>query len=185
MIFCVLVLVTLLRYLLCKKHMDKPINNCYWVFPGKLLAGEYPGAKDEESARKKVHSIVQSGITAFIDLTEENEGLLPYSHLVGPASHQRFPIRDVSTPGSKAKTVGTLNAIDYHIGQGGVVYLHCWGGVGRTGVIVGCWLARHGLKGEAALAKLRELWLQCPKSVTRNSPETLAQEQYIVQWEEA
>ncbi len=167
------------------KATNKPIKKCYWVDPGKFLAGEYPGDKDDEAAREKVNVLIQAGVTAFIDLTEENEGLLPYSHLVGSVSHQRFPVRDVSTPGSKAQTVAILDAIDHHIGDGGMVYLHCWGGVGRTGVIVGCWLARHGLKGNAALTKLHELWRQCPKSATRNSPETLAQEQYIVQWEEA
>ncbi len=26
----------------------------------------------------------------------------------------------------------------------GAVYVHCWGGVGRTGTVVGCWLLRHG-----------------------------------------
>ncbi|MFZ5949388.1 MAG: fused DSP-PTPase phosphatase/NAD kinase-like protein [Candidatus Rifleibacteriota bacterium] len=24
------------------------------------------------------------------------------------------------------------------------VYVHCWGGLGRTGVVVGCWSRRHG-----------------------------------------
>jgi len=58
----------------------------------------------------------------------------------------------------------------------------CWGGVGRTGVIVGCWSARHG--GQPALARLRELWKQCPKSQNRGSPETAAQEKYVAGWRE-
>jgi hypothetical protein len=66
-----------------------------------------------------------------------------------------------------------------------IVYLHCWGGVGRTGLIVGCWLARHGYKGQAALDRLRGLWQNCPKSTHRKSPETGEQEQYIISWEES
>jgi ADP-ribosylglycohydrolase len=166
----------------CMKRKHKPIENCYWVIPGQFLAGEYPGDIDEESSRVKINDMIRSGITAFIDLTEVNEGLLPYSGLLETASHQRFPIRDVSIPSSTVITVAILDAIDHQIQQGGMVYLHCWGGIGRTGVIVGCWLARHGFKGEAALARLHELWKQCPKSTYRRSPETNEQEQYIVKW---
>ena len=164
------------------KRTHKPIENCYWVIPGQFLAGEYPGDIDEEFSRVKINDLILSGITAFIDLTEENEGLLPYSGLLKTASHQRFSIRDVSIPSSTVITVAILDAIDHQIQQGGMVYLHCWGGVGRTGVIVGCWLARHGFKGESALARLHELWKQCPKSTYRRSPETNEQEQYIVKW---
>lgn len=163
---------------------EKPIENSYWVVPGKFLAGEYPRDKAEESSQLKINAIIQSGVTAFIDLTEEHEGLLPYSHLLGSVSHQRFSIRDVSTPKSADLTTEILDTIDHHILQGGTVYLHCWGGVGRTGVIVGCWLARHDCNGEAALHLLRVLWQDCPKSVNRKSPETEQQEQYIVCWQE-
>ena len=161
----------------------QPIKHCYWVVPGKLLAGEYPRNKDEESSRTKIAALIRSGITNFIDLTEENEGLLPYSDMISPASHQRFGIRDVSIPDSTGVTVAILDAIDHHIGQGQMVYVHCWGGAGRTGVIVGCWLARHGLGGESALVRLRELWQLCPKSAYRRTPDTLEQEQYILRWE--
>lgn len=163
---------------------QKPIENCYWVVPGKFLAGEYPRDKAEESSCNKILSFERSGITAFIDLTEENEGLLHYSHLLESATHHRFPIRDVSTPKSTDLTTDILNAIDYHILQNGMVYMHCWGGVGRTGVIVGCWLSRHGFSGDAALGRLQELWQECPKSSNRKSPETSEQEKYIVTWQE-
>ena len=132
----------------------QPIKNCYWVAPGNLLAGEYPGHRDELSARAKVDGLVGAGITAFIDLTETSEGLLPYSGMLDSASYQRFPIRDCSIPDSTNVTVAILDTIDQHIQGGGIVYLHCLGGVGRTGVIVGCWLSRHGFKGEAAIARL-------------------------------
>jgi protein-tyrosine phosphatase len=162
----------------------RPIINCYWVAPGKLLAGEYPRDEDAATSRAKIDPLIHSGVTAFIDLTEENEGLLPYSGLLDKATHQRFPIRDHSIPRSPAITTAILDAIDHHISQGRVVYVHCWGGVGRTGVIVGCWLSRHGHKGKAALSLLRELWQQCPKSAYLRSPETKEQEQFILKWEE-
>ena len=43
--------------------------------------------------------------------------------------------------------------------QGRKAYVHCWGGVGRTGIVAGCYLIEHGhYTGEAALAQLQLLW---------------------------
>jgi len=162
---------------------NQPIKNCYWVVPDKLLAGEYPRNQDEDSSQEKLSALLRAGVKAFIDLTGENDGLQPYSALIGTASHQRFPIQDVSVPMSHEVTIRILNAIDSHIERGQLVYVHCWGGVGRTGVIIGCWLARHGSGGEAGLNRLCELWRQCPKSIYTKSPETREQEQYILNWE--
>ena len=164
---------------------SQPIEYCYWVVPGKFLAGEYPMNKDKNSSISKINSLIGAGVSAFIDLTEKFEGLLPYSELIGTASHQRFPIPDLSIPESLEAAMAILDSIDYHIAQGHLVYLHCWGGVGRTGVIVGCWLARHEYKGKAAIDRLQQLWQKCPKSAYRRSPETREQEQYIVSWEES
>ena len=164
---------------------SQPIEYCYWVIPGKFLAGEYPRNKDKNSSISKINSLIGADVSAFIDLTEKNEGLFPYSDMIGTTSHQRFPIPDLSIPESSAATVAVLDTIDDHVKQGHVVYLHCWGGVGRTGVMVGCWLVRHGYKGQAALDRLHRLWRKCPKSLNRKSPETKEQELYILRWEES
>jgi hypothetical protein len=109
----------------------------------------------------------------FIDLTEETEGLLPYRDLLkahNGVSHRRFPIRDVSTPHSREVTTAILDTIDAEIAKDGLVYVHCWGGVGRTGLIIGCWLARHCGDGSTALIRLREIWQQCGKSAKTPVP---------------
>ncbi|MFV0318599.1 MAG: protein-tyrosine phosphatase family protein, partial [Microthrixaceae bacterium] len=46
-------------------------------------------------------------------------------------------------------------------GRGGV-YIHCWGGIGRTGTVVGCLLVDDGLSAHEALAHIDQL-----RSVTR------------------
>jgi protein-tyrosine phosphatase len=163
------------------------MNQHYWVVKDQFLAGEYPRNPDDETSFAKIASLIEMGVAAFIDLTEEHEGLEPYSHLLNKfegVSHERFPIRDISVPARKEITIAILDAIDNHIQDKRVVYVHCWGGVGRTGVIVGCWLARHGLQGQNALTKLRELWEASPKSAYRKTPETREQVQYILDWEE-
>lgn len=161
----------------------RPIEHCYWVVPGKLLAGEYPRNVDNATSPGKVASLTVAGIDVFIDLTEDGE-LLPYDQWLGAATHSRFPISDRSIPRSTVETVEILNAIDNHIDAGHTVYVHCWGGIGRTGTVVGCWLARHGYAGQAALERLQELWQECPKSRYRKSPETVEQRDYILGWRE-
>ncbi len=51
----------------------KPFQDCYWVEPGKFLAGRYPGAPKKEQARDKLRALLECGIEVFIDLTEERE----------------------------------------------------------------------------------------------------------------
>lgn len=161
--------------------MNKPITNCYWVDRYSFLAGEYPGAHTRSEAAERIAAFERSDVELFIDLTEEGE-LEPYVGFLTHARHQRYPIRDVSVPESREQVYRIIEAIDTTIANGGRVYLHCWGGIGRTGTIVGCWLAHHGLSGEAALIRLTELWKTCPKSEYRDSPETPAQRNYILSW---
>jgi ADP-ribosyl-[dinitrogen reductase] hydrolase len=168
--------------------ISKPFENCYWVVPGKFLAGEYPGSIDDEEAKKRIDSLLRFGVSHFIDLTGEEDNLKPYAHLLGGQRNgvrfSRFPLPDVQVPASKKDTSAILDTIDQAIQGGRMVYLHCWGGVGRTGLIVGCWLARHGRHGEAALNHLHEIWKHCPKSRYRKSPETREQERYVLNWSE-
>ncbi|MED5394090.1 MAG: hypothetical protein VYA26_06530 [Actinomycetota bacterium] len=77
-----------------------------------------------------------------------------------------------------------LDDLDDFLQQGRNVYVHCWGGSGRTGTIVGCWIRRHGLADADevlnCLASLRE-----GDSVKhgRPIPQTAAQEQLVLDWE--
>jgi hypothetical protein len=59
----------------------KPDPDTYWVVPGKLLAGEYPGALDSEEARRRLRRFLAAGVRHFIDLTEAGE-ITPYAELL-------------------------------------------------------------------------------------------------------
>ncbi|MGL4650411.1 MAG: protein-tyrosine phosphatase family protein [Caldilineaceae bacterium] len=164
-----------------------PFPDAYWVEPGKLLAGEYPGALDEAAARAKVRKYLGAGVTYFLDLTEEGE-LEPYDWLLAEeavelglhAGYERWPVRDLSTA-PIGMTRNVLDRLDALMAAGRVVYVHCWGGVGRTGTMVGCWLVRHGQSGEQALATIESLRALTSKG-DRPSPETLEQRNRVLTW---
>ena len=143
----------------------RPIPNTYWVVPSRLLAGEYPGDKGVAVARAKLRAMLQGGVTHFVDLTRAGE-LVAYDALLREearglgvsAVYERHPIADISVPQTPAEMAAILDAIDSALDVGGMVYVHCWGGVGRTGTVVGCWLVRHGHTGTGALAQVAEWW---------------------------
>ena len=173
---------------------DRPHPNSYWVRPGRLAAGEYPGEIDPDDAAAKVRNLLESGINHFIDLTETIDGLEPYVQIAveegrrlgSTIGRERYPIKDLCVPRSPDQMSEILDAIDDSLSEGKTVYVHCWGGVGRTGTVVGCWLVRHGLTGEEALAQIAEWWKGMEKSWrVPCSPETIEQHEYVRGWEES
>ena len=161
--------------------MRPPIADSYWVVPGKLLAGEYPGAKLDADADPRLAAFTAAGITSFVDLTEEIEGLTPYSRLLEGARCERLPIQDGGCP-TPVEMRAILDWIDSEIADGHVVYVHCWGGHGRTGTVIGCWLVRHGAVPEAALTRIGELRRDVPDAAWMPSPETDDQIRLVERW---
>jgi hypothetical protein len=146
-----------------------PYAHWFWADPGRVIAGKYPGAwNDEAAATTRLAEILAEGVSLFVDLTEDGE-LDPYAHLLGGrAGHVRHPIRDMSTTGT-GRMAAILDEIDAELGRGGLPYVHCWGGCGRTGTVIGAWWVRHGLDGEEAVERYRRLsraiqWQDCPQT---------------------
>jgi predicted protein tyrosine phosphatase len=170
-------------------EVDRPILESYWVSPGHLLAGEYPGELDEERTRQRIDALIEADFDMFIDLTKSNE-TWPYLNILQEeaklyeveAIHLRFPIGDFGLP-TPQQMNSILDAIDKNLQAGHKIYLHCWGGIGRTGTTVGCYLVRQGKKGEEALDQLSTWWRGVPKSRYHlHSPETLEQMDFIRTW---
>ncbi len=169
--------------------LDRPIPNSYWVLPGRLLAGEYPGSFGEETTRKRMDAFLEAGLDTFIDLTQEGERQPYQPILLEQAGYYEkdvrllhFPTPDFSLP-TRATMTAILDAIDAALGEDRRVYVHCWGGVGRTGTVVGCYLVRHGSTGEQALRQLAAWWQDDPRHASfPHTPETKEQMDFVRAW---
>ena len=165
-----------------------PIPNSYW--PGdRILAGEYPGAQDARATLARLGLFLDAGITTFIDLTEAGE-LVPYEPRLRELAasrglevrYHRMPIGDFDVPAAEHMD-RILDLIDAELAAGRTVYVHCWGGVGRTGTVVGCYLVRGGLDGKTALARLAQLWRTVEKcDWCPDSPESDEQRDFVRDW---
>ena len=151
--------------------------HAFWIAPG-LLVGEYPGAPESVRTGEKLALLADAGIRTIVDLTTPADRLAPYAPILESVAEQRaldmqrmnVPIPDVSVV-DLATYVDMIDTIDRELAARRGVYVHCWGGVGRTGTVAGCWLRRRGLSATDALARLERARAATAKS-HRRSPET-------------
>jgi predicted protein tyrosine phosphatase len=164
----------------------------YPIEAGKLYGGEYPGHRDTDVAKTRLRYLVSLGIRTFVDLTAPADRMAPYEGLlveledeVGvPLRRISLPIVDMGIPESASTMQTILRHIRESCSQAPAVYVHCWGGIGRTGTVVGCWLRECGQDPESALVRVQHLYAShMPKArIHPESPQTPAQKDYIRNW---
>ena len=177
----------------------------YWVVPGRLAAGPYPGARDRVGCEKKLRELLSHGVRSFVDLTEPGEvsrlGLLAsYDEALsqvaqdadGGTAYRRFAVADLSVP-TPLTMLQVLDHLDAEVAAGRPVYVHCLGGKGRTGTVVGCYLLRHAARllrpGEpvsprSALEHLVRLRAIQGVPDPWGSPQTICQFAFVQSWVE-
>ena len=152
-----------------------PHADCYWVWPGRFLAGAHPAVY--------LDALLDAGVDSFVDLTCDQRSLARYANaLPAHARWHGFAITDYAVPGERLMRdiVDTMNA---ELERGACLYLHCHAGVGRTGTALGCWLVEQGLAGPDALALIaRKRSTLARLAVAPHSPETDAQRAFVLRW---
>ncbi len=141
----------------------------------QLYGGEYPYSSDD------IEEFIGLGITTSISLAEDIFTNYPNEVRTTDFKLLHYPIRDFSVP-SNAFMTSILDTIDDLIVMGETIYVHCLGGHGRTGTVIGCWLKRHGFRNEQVYAKLSH-WRRQTLFGNRQSPEGTEQIAMIDHWQ--
>jgi ADP-ribosyl-[dinitrogen reductase] hydrolase len=160
-----------------------PLPNSYWVIPGRLLAGEYPGGQTPRETKERLQKLIDAGVRCFIDLTHPDE-LEPYDiDLPATIDYMRKPIKDHGLPARRDHMIDIQACLDHAMRSGMLTYVHCRAGIGRTGMTVACFLVEQGVSGEEALEALNRLWQHCKRSESwPHVPETDEQTDYVRKW---
>jgi len=164
----------------------------YTIEEGKLYGGEYPGAKQPAAAKARLRALVDIGVRTFIDLTAPEDMMASYEELLEELANETgtplrrisLPVPDMGIPTAITMRV-IMSAIRQSIKEAPAVYVHCWGGIGRTGTVIGCWFRECGLDGDSALARVQHLYSsQMPKvTIFPKSPQTAEQRNFVHCWE--
>lgn len=160
-------------------------GRCYTVLEKRFIAGGYPYNPGSDEPLETLRALIARNIDSFVDLTEEDELTHYHGKFIEITDkkifYSRFAIIDYSVP-----TNEEMNAILAHINQSLTdnrnIYLHCRGGIGRTGTVVACWLKSQGMSGEEALKRLSELFSHSNAAKFCRSPESDEQINFVINY---
>ncbi len=142
-------------------HPAEPLPGCRWLEEGRLLLGPHPEDESRDEYARRLDALLGAGITYFIDLSAAEE-CPSYAHLLPTVRaadgryvvYVRMAVPRGAAPASERAMADILDYVDRALEVGHVVYLHARGAGGRTATVAACWLCRHGLAAEAALARV-------------------------------
>lgn len=156
----------------------------YLVEPG-IWAGSYIGARTDAQTDAHIAWLRAQRIWCVIDISSPDDHLPPYDMVLAQQApeivYRNYPIRDGYVP-SPALMYAILEQLSTCKANGTCVYIHCWGGVGRTGTVVACWYMRRGMHASAALRLLNET--RQFAGLKRTSPDFHTQIDFVEQWKE-
>ena len=162
------------------------------------MAGCYPGSAISADADHQLKGLLDHGVRHVINLMKPDEvdragrPFVPYKKRLKAIAAargcevgvERFAIKDMGTP-TRVAMGRILDRIDKCLAQNRPVYVHCLGGIGRTGTVVGCFLARHGYASDQRLMQHIQLLRKNTATGHMVSPETNEQIELIRSWVEA
>ncbi len=172
-----------------------PLPRTWWIEPGAILGGPFPGNADGTVNTVKLQKLFGYGIRVFVNLQEPHEKGLhgmpfpdyePELHRLAAAEGQaiqirRFPIVDTDIP-----TIEQMRAIQAYLrnqlAMDKKVFVHCWGGNGRTGIVAACWMAAAGLSLDDILDTIKQRRAWDSYLALKSSPENGRQTAFVQTW---
>jgi len=86
---------------------------------------------------------------------------------------EHFPIPDRAIPSNLAAFRGLVDKLDLELKQGRNIAIHCYAGIGRTGILAGSLLIRNGIQPQEAIELMSE-------TRGKNMPQTQVQYEFLV-----
>lgn len=122
-----------------------------WIEPKRLAGLHQPGLLNDIVG--DLDAVRRLGITRLITLTEAPLAL--DGHDAHGLAIEHFPIVDMDVPGVKP-CIALLSRLCVEYAAGANIAFHCRGGLGRTGLMLACFLiARNNLASGAAIEQVR------------------------------
>ena len=175
-----------------------PYERSYWIIPGKFLAGNIPVELDTVNTYNRIENLLDVGIRCFISLIQNNEltsygiPIINYNNTLQNISAKKkiqtslheFPIVDMGVPSVK-EMEHILYLIDDCINNDKPVYVHCWGGIGRTGTVVGCYLISKGMANKKNVLEMLKYLRRTEPYNDYIAPQSEQQINMVLEWKKA
>ncbi len=137
------------------------MNDLFWLVPGKIAGMSHPGTREVVwEALKK------AGIGAVVTLT-----LRP----LNPAMLKKYgfeslhlPIRDFAAP-THSQINLFVDFCERQADENKAVMVHCRAGIGRTGVMLACYLVHKGVSANNAIKQVRLIRPGALETVTQEN----------------
>jgi hypothetical protein len=176
-------------------NSELPFERSWWIDQGRVIGGRFPGTPDQNETDRLLGRLLDVGVRTVVNLQELDEvgnngkRFPDYAPRLKRLARERglelqahrLPIPDMGVP-SPDQMQRILDVIEGAVRSGHQVYVHCWGGHGRTGTVAGCWLVRDGLNCDEAFDLIERARRSDAHLTKTPSPQTNEQRTFVKVW---